>query len=70
MSHRITRPLEVLLVEDNASDRWLYSELLKSRGHVPHACEDGESAWAVLQERSFPLILLDLGLPGDLDGMW
>lgn len=68
-AQRAPVPLDVLLVEDNSSDRWLYAEILESRGHTPHPCEDAEGAWAALQERDFPLILLDLGLPGKMDGL-
>lgn len=63
------RPLDVLLVEDNASDRWLYAEILRSRGHNPRSVETAEDAWALLQSERFPLILLDLGLPGSMDGL-
>ncbi len=61
--------LDVLLVEDNSSDRWLYSEILEARGHRTHLYSDADSAWSVLQERRFPLMLLDLGLPGSMGGL-
>jgi PAS domain S-box-containing protein len=61
--------LDVLLVEDNPSDRWLYAEVLESRGHRVEAVADTDSAWAAFQERSFPLVLLDLGLPGSMGGL-
>lgn len=35
--------LNVLLVEDNPTERWLFTELLRSRGHTVTACEDAES---------------------------
>lgn len=60
--------LRVLVVEDNASDRWYFSEILRSRGYTVVSCEDGETAWAAFQEAPPPLILLDLGLPG-MDGL-
>lgn len=62
-------PLQVLMVEDNASDRWLYGEILESRGHTPRPVDDADEAWEVLQRESFPLILLDLGLPGSVGGL-
>ena len=61
-------PLNVLLVEDNPGERWLFSEILRSRGHVVRACEDGETAWDAFQEQFSPLVLLDLVLPG-IDGL-
>lgn len=60
--------LNVLLVEDNPGERWLFSEILRSRGHVVTACEDGESAWAAYCEQFMPLVVLDLALP-DIDGL-
>ena len=60
--------LHVLLVEDNPGERWLFSEILRSRGHVVTACEDGEAAWDAFQEQFAHLLLLDLVLPG-IDGL-
>jgi PAS domain S-box-containing protein len=62
-------PLRVLLVEDNSSDAWLCGEILQSRGHDVTVCRDAEEAWAALQAHTFPLVLLDLGLPGEVDGL-
>lgn len=61
--------LDVLLVEDNSSDRWLYEEVLRSRGHRITSCASGEEAWALFSRQVFPLILLDLGLEGAMDGL-
>ena len=60
--------LHVLLVEDNPGERWLFSEILRSRGHVVTACEDGEAAWDAFQKQFAHLLLLDLVLPG-IDGL-
>ncbi len=56
--------LHVLVVEDNAGERWLFSEILRTRGHVVTACEDAESAWEEYQARDPGLVLLDWVLPG------
>lgn len=56
--------LTVLLVEDEPGDRWLFSEVLRSRGHRVVACEDAESAWERFPGDPAPLLLLDLALPG------
>lgn len=61
--------LKVLLVEDNSSDAWLCGEILESRGHEVVVCQDADEAWAILQLDTFPLVLLDLGLPGGMDGL-
>lgn len=55
------------MVEDNAGDRWFYSELLRARGYEVISCESGEAAWEAFQRDPLPLILLDLMLPG-IDG--
>lgn len=59
--------LRALVVEDNAGDRWFYSELLRARGYEVTSCESGEEAWEAFRTESTPLILLDLMLPG-MDG--
>jgi signal transduction histidine kinase/FixJ family two-component response regulator len=56
-----------LVVEDNAGDRWFYSELLRGRGYEVISCESGEVAWETFQAEPVPLVLLDLMLPG-IDG--
>ena len=56
--------LRALVVEDNAGDRWFYSELLRSRGYEVHSCVSGEEAWEAFQAEPSPLILMDLMLPG------
>ena len=60
--------MRVLIVEDNPTDRLLISEIVKARGHTVEMCPDAESAFELVQEERFPLILLDLWLPG-MDGM-
>ncbi|HEV8636744.1 MAG TPA: response regulator [Chloroflexota bacterium] len=60
--------LRVLVVEDDPDLRMLLAELLEERGHRVVARPDGVAAWRALQDEAFPLVLLDLGLPG-LDGI-
>src|SRR5436190_7478498 len=57
-----------LVVEDEPDIRSLLAEVLAERGHEVVALGDGEAACEVLRARSFPLVVLDLGLPG-LDGL-
>lgn len=59
--------LRALVVEDNAGDRWFYSELLRSRGYDVRSCETGEEAWSVFRDEAPPFVLVDLMLPG-IDG--
>lgn len=58
------RSLNVLVVEDNPSERWLLSEILRARGHVVTACEEAESAWDLFEKEEFPLVVVDWLLPG------
>ncbi|MCK5650200.1 MAG: response regulator [Gemmatimonadetes bacterium] len=60
--------LNILLVEDNPTERWLFTELLRSRGHTVTACEDAESGWEEFLQDLPSLILLDWVLPG-MDGI-
>ena len=68
----LLRGLDVLVVEDNATYREVLMRTLGSWGMAPQAAPDGETGLALLEQarrqgRPFPLVLLDLTLPG-LDG--
>lgn len=60
--------LSVLLVEDNPGERWLFAEILRSRGHTVTACEAGDDGFEAFAKGRHQLILLDLMLPG-IDGL-
>ena len=60
--------LNVLLVEDNSEERWLFGEILRSRGHTVTACEDAETGWDAYLQTKPSLLLLDWILPG-MDGL-
>ncbi|MFY9584917.1 MAG: MHYT domain-containing protein [Candidatus Acidiferrales bacterium] len=64
--------LPVLVVDDNATNRLILEEMLKSWRMRPTSVEGGHEALAVLEQartagRTFPLILLDAQMPG-MDG--
>lgn len=59
--------MHVLIVEDNKITRLVFEKLIKSLGYEVTACENAENALEACQSRFFPLIILDLGLPG-MDG--
>jgi signal transduction histidine kinase/HPt (histidine-containing phosphotransfer) domain-containing protein len=63
-----TRPLSVLLVEDNAVNRRLAEIVLTRRGHTVVAADTGPDGLRALGERYFDLVLMDLQLPG-MDGI-
>lgn len=58
----------VLLIEDNHEQRELYGSLLWYNGFDLIHAADGESGVAKALGERPDLILLDLNLPGDLDG--
>lgn len=75
MIHELLRPtpglpaqgLRALVVEDNAGDRWFYSELLRGRGYQVRSVESGEEALEAFRSEPVPLVLVDIMLPG-MDG--
>jgi len=60
--------LRVFVVEDNETDRWSFSEVLRSRGALVVTCASGEDALEALDDGMPDLILLNLKLPG-IDGL-
>jgi PAS domain S-box-containing protein len=60
--------METLLVEDDALVRFTLETQLRSLGHEVTACEDARTALEAYQQTFYPLIVLDLGLPG-MDGL-
>lgn len=65
--HRPEGGLRVLVVEDEAGDRWYFSEILRSRDFDVTSCASGEAAWELFLADPPSLVLLDLMLPG-MDG--
>ncbi len=56
--------MEILIVEDDSSTRTLLTQMLTARGHQPTVCETGEAAQDAYRQSYYPLVCLDLGLPG------
>jgi signal transduction histidine kinase/ligand-binding sensor domain-containing protein/CheY-like chemotaxis protein/HPt (histidine-containing phosphotransfer) domain-containing protein len=66
------RGLEVLVVDDNATNRRILEEVLRSWEMVPTAVTNGREALAIMEQHlerrdSFPLVLVDAMMP-DMDG--
>jgi CheY-like chemotaxis protein len=59
----------ILLVEDNALNRELTAELLELHGHDVLLAASGEEALKLAGELRPALILLDITLPGGMDGL-
>lgn len=54
----------MLVVEDDRPTRMLLERIIHGRGHEVVGCESAEMALEKLQEEFFPLITLDIQLPG------
>jgi two-component system, sensor histidine kinase and response regulator len=67
---RALRPLRILVAEDNPINLKLFTVLLKKRGHVVDAVENGRAAVAAIQAGSgrFDVVLMDLQMP-EMDGI-
>ena len=61
-------PEPILIVEDDNTIRVTVGNFLARLGFDVEVAEDGAQALAMLKERSFSLILLDLRLP-DMNGL-
>jgi CheY-like chemotaxis protein len=53
----------ILLVDDDRGLRYALSALLSGAGHVVETAGDGPDALALLRDRTFDIVLLDIGLP-------
>ena len=60
--------MKILIVEDDALSRTLLAKAVTERGHEVITCDSAEGAIALCQREIFPLIILDLRLPG-MDGL-
>ncbi len=61
-------PASILVVDDNATNLKLISELLRFEGHRVLAASDAEKAQVILEGALPDLILMDIALPG-MDGL-
>ncbi|MGH8289726.1 MAG: HAMP domain-containing protein [Steroidobacteraceae bacterium] len=66
-SFTTARPRRLLVIEDNAAERLSITELLGSDDIEISTAESGEAALALMRERSFDCVVLDLALP-DISG--
>jgi PAS domain S-box-containing protein len=63
------RAMRVLVVDDNATNRWILGDTLSSWGMQPILVDSGEAALEAIaigdsSGQSFPLILMDFQMPG------
>jgi PAS domain S-box-containing protein len=57
------RPTAVLLVEDNATNRFILREMLSRDGHDVSEAADGAQAVKMADARSYDLVLMDINMP-------
>jgi len=63
MNSQSTDSRRILLVDDDRGLSLALSTLLKDVGHDVETAGDGPEALALLRERAFDIVLLDIGLP-------
>ena len=57
------RPLQILVVEDNAVNQKLAVSLLRKGGHHVSVASDGEEGLKLYRERDFDVVLMDVHMP-------
>lgn len=62
------RSLKVLVVEDNSTNRFVVSTMLRGDGHRVDAAENGAQGLRMAAIRPYDLILMDVAMP-ELDGV-
>jgi len=66
--HAVTRPLHILLAEDNAVNREVAMDMLQSLGHEVTFVENGREAVAAWRGGNFDVVLMDVHMPV-MDGL-
>jgi DNA-binding NtrC family response regulator len=61
--------VKVLIVDDDTAMREGLAETVGDLGHEPHTSATGREALAVLADDDFDCVLLDLRMPGGMDGI-
>jgi CheY-like chemotaxis protein len=64
----LRKGLLVLIVEDYAPSALSLQQFLQLSGHEVRLAADGRSAMQSIQEDNPDVVLLDLGLPGEMNG--
>jgi signal transduction histidine kinase/ligand-binding sensor domain-containing protein/CheY-like chemotaxis protein len=60
---QVVPPSQILLVEDNLVNQKLADRLLTKRGHTVTIASNGEECLAILAERPFDFVLMDVQMP-------
>lgn len=63
-SDRASRPLSVLVVEDDTDMRWAIRDVLMMRGHLVNTAQNGVAAAAMAADDDYDVLITDIRLPG------
>ncbi len=63
-----TKPLKILVAEDNVVNQRLVVRMLEKRGHSVVVASDGREAVAAFEKERFDLVLMDVQMP-EMDGL-
>lgn len=70
VSGNAAKPARILLIEDNRAVRTALARTLRSQGHTVCVATNGDAALRKASQSAWPdLIVTDLRLPGDMDGL-
>ncbi|MEK7297566.1 MAG: sigma-54 dependent transcriptional regulator [Planctomycetota bacterium] len=64
-----TKGTRILVVDDEIGYRKVLSNTLSERGFTVKTAASGEEALEELKRQEFPIIIVDMKLPGDIDGL-
>lgn len=64
MQQKFSRPVRVLVVDDEPEVRQLLFDILESGGHRVKMADSGQMALSIFDSERFDLVLTDLGMPG------
>lgn len=62
-SNQGKRKLNILVAEDNGTNRLIISKILERAGHTVDLVENGEEALDMLENKSYDLAILDMNMP-------
>lgn len=62
------RKLDILIADDNGTNRTIITKILERAGHKVDAVENGEQVLDILERKHFDLAILDMHMP-DMGGM-
>jgi CheY-like chemotaxis protein len=59
-----SRPLSILIADDNADMVLTLAAILTDEGHIVHTCADGKQAVESIRRYKPQVCILDIGMPG------